>query len=62
MGTTASECYAIISFDASQVPIDTLQTVHSLELVLHSDTWDLSGGAYQIEFSVHEFFTATGMK
>ena len=55
LGTAASECYAIISFDASQVPIDTLQSVHSLELVIHSDTWDLSGGAYQIEFSVHEF-------
>ena len=55
LGTIASECYAIISLDASQVPIDTLQSVHSMNLVLHSDTWDLSGGAYQIEFSVHEF-------
>ena len=48
-------CYGIISLDASQVPLNVTQSVHSVDLTLFVESWDLSGGAYQIEFSVHEF-------
>ena len=54
-GTQFSQCYAMISLDSSQVPLDNTQNIHSAELSLFVDSWDLSGGAYEIEFTVHEF-------
>jgi len=54
-GVAGSLCYGVISLDASQVPLDATQSVHSVELTLSVESWDLSGGAYEIEFSVHEF-------
>ena len=50
-----SLCYGLISLDASQIPLNQTQSVHSIDLTLFVESWDLSGGAYQIEFSVHEF-------
>ncbi|MDG1551255.1 MAG: DNRLRE domain-containing protein, partial [Candidatus Poseidoniaceae archaeon] len=58
-GVLGSLCYGVISLDASQVPLDTAQSVHSVELTLFVDSWDLSGGAYEIEFSVHEFLDSS---
>ena len=49
-----SQCYAIISLDTSQLPINNSQTIHSVSLKLLIDAWDLSGGAYGVEFSVHQ--------
>jgi len=54
-GVAASLCYGLISLDASQVPLNQTQSVHSIDLTLFVESWDLSGGAYQIEFSIHEF-------
>ena len=51
-----SVCDMIISLDSSQLPLDgNEQNIHSISLTLNVDNWDLTGGAYQIEFSVHEF-------
>ena len=58
-GVTGSLCYGVISLDASQVPLDTSQSVHSVDLTLFVESWDLSGGAYEIEFSVHEFLDSS---
>ena len=58
-GVLGSLCYGVISLDASQVPLDTAQSVHSVELTLFVESWDLSGGAYEIEFSVHEFLDSS---
>jgi hypothetical protein len=52
--TAGSQCYGIISLDTSQLPINTSQTIHSISLKLIIDTWDLTGGAYGVEFSVHQ--------
>ena len=54
-----SLCYGVFSLDASQVPLDTSQSVHSIDLTLFVESWDLSGGAYEIEFSVHEFLDSS---
>ncbi len=55
LSVAGSECYGIFSLDASQVPLDITQTVHSADLTFFVESWDLSGGAYEIEFSIHEF-------
>ena len=53
--TAGSVCAAIISVDTSQLPLDgNTQTIHSINLDLQVAAWDLTGGAYQVEFSVHE--------
>ncbi len=54
-----SLCYGVFSLDASQVPLETSQSVHSIDLTLFVDSWDLSGGAYEIEFSIHEFLDSS---
>tara|TARA_B110000459_G_scaffold204073_1_gene264001 strand:+ start:2392 stop:11643 length:9252 start_codon:yes stop_codon:yes gene_type:complete len=58
-GVSGSLCYGVISLDASQVPLDVSQSVHSVDLTLFVESWDLSGGAYEIEFSVHEFLDSS---
>ena len=50
-----SQCYGIVSLDASQIPLDSTKNVHSVDLTLFVQSWDLSGGAYEIDFTVHEF-------
>ena len=45
-----STCDAIISLDTSQLPINSNQTIHSVELTLTVDQWDFSGGAYALGF------------
>lgn len=53
--TAGSVCAAIISVDSSQLPLDSnTQNIHSINLEFQVDGWDLTGGAYQVEFSVHE--------
>ena len=58
-GVLGSQCYGVFSLDASQVPLDTSLSVHSVDLTLYVESWDLSGGAYEIEFSVHEFLDSS---
>ena len=58
-GVAGSLCYGVISLDASQVPFNQTQSVHSIDITLFVESWDLSGGAYQIEFSVHEFLDSS---
>ena len=29
--------------------------IHSINLTLNVESWDLTGGAYEVDFSVHEF-------
>ncbi|DAC53108.1 MAG TPA: DNRLRE domain-containing protein, partial [Candidatus Poseidoniaceae archaeon] len=54
--TINSICDAIISVDTSQIPLDSnSQSIHSIVLNLFVESWDLTGGAYQVEFSIHEF-------
>ena len=57
--TINSICDAIISIDTSQIPLDSnSQSIHSIILNLFVDSWDLTGGAYQVEYSIHEFLYA----
>ena len=58
-GVLGSQCYGVISLDASQIPLDNSQSVQSLDLTLFVESWDLSGGAYEIEFSIHEFLDSS---
>ena len=54
--TLNSVCDAVISIDTSQLPLDSnSQSVHSISLDLFVESWDLTGGAYQVDFSIHEF-------
>ncbi|MFL2882145.1 MAG: DNRLRE domain-containing protein, partial [Candidatus Poseidoniaceae archaeon] len=54
--TQNSICDAIISLDLSDIELnDQSQSIHSVDLTLYVDYWDLSGGAYEIDFSVHQF-------
>ena len=51
-----SICDVIVSFDSSQLPLDSnVRNLHSLSLELSVEQWDLTGGAYQVEFSIHKF-------
>lgn len=59
LGVQNSVCAGIISVDLSQIPFDTqTQTLHSINLTFVVDSWDLSGGAFAVEFSVHQFLLA----
>ena len=53
--TFGSTCDTIISLDMTQLPLDTLQSIHSIELTLYVDQWDFSGGAYALDLSIHQF-------
>ena len=55
-GVLNSVCDAIVSVDTSQLPLDSnSQMIHSINLTLSVESWDLTGGAYEVDFSVHEF-------
>ena len=55
-GSLNSVCDAIVSVDTSQLPLDSnSQSIHSINLTLSVESWDLTGGAYEVDFSVHEF-------
>ena len=54
--TQTSNCAGIFSIDFSQIPLDyTAQSLHSMDVEFTVESWDFTGGAYEIEFSVHEF-------
>ena len=58
-GVLNSVCDAVISIDTSQIPVDSnSQSLHSITLDLFVESWDLTGGAYEVDFSVHEFLYA----
>jgi len=52
--TPGSSCDAILYFDTNQLPLNSSQTIHSVSLNLQIESWDLSGGAYAVEYSVHQ--------
>ena len=35
-----SQCYGIVSLDASQIPLDSTKNVHSVDLTLFVQSWD----------------------